>query len=168
MLPLLRTLIFTLLVPGTVMVLLPLWLVGPGASVNWRGWNAVGLIPMAVGGAVYLRCAWDFSTFGRGTPGPWDPPQKLVARGLYRYVRNPMYLGVGLVGLGEAALFNSPAIFWYVITFWGCTHLFIVFYEEPALRHKFGADYDDYCRRVPRWLPRLRPTGGSDNPRHAG
>jgi protein-S-isoprenylcysteine O-methyltransferase Ste14 len=155
--PLLRTLIFTFLVPGTVMVLLPLWLAGPGVSVRWRGWNTLGLLPMAVGGAIYLRCAWDFSMFGRGTPGPWDAPQKLVVRGLYRYVRNPMYLGVGLVGLGEAVLFNSLAIVWYVITFWGCTHLFIVFYEEPTLRGKFGAEYEEYCRRVRRWWPRLPP-----------
>jgi protein-S-isoprenylcysteine O-methyltransferase Ste14 len=160
--PLLRTLIFTLLIPGTVMVLLPLWLVGPGVSVNWRGWNALGLLPMALGGAMYLRCAWDFSTFGRGTPGPWDPPQRLVERGLYRCVRNPMFLGVGLVGLGEAALFASPAIFWYVVAFWGCMHLVVVLYEEPTLRDKFGADYEDYCRRVPRWLPKFRPSPESD------
>jgi protein-S-isoprenylcysteine O-methyltransferase Ste14 len=103
-----KTLIFTIVVPGTVGVYVPYRLREPGPhAMSALGW--LGLPPAAVGAAVYLWCAWDFATFGRGTPLPLDPPKQLVARGLYRFVRNPMYVGVLLAILGQELWFGSAA-----------------------------------------------------------
>jgi len=118
----------------------------------------LGLIPAVVGFAVALRCIWDFGWTGRGTPAPMIPPRRLVAVGFYRYVRNPMYVGfaVGWIGLwlvfGHA---NLAAIAAVALAALG-VHLFVVLYEEPTLRKKFGADYEEYCGHVRRWWPRLR------------
>ncbi len=115
-----------------------------------------GLLPLALGMTVYLWCAWEFARSGKGTPAPYDPPQLLVTRGLYRYMRNPIYVGVGLVILGEALLFDSIALLAYAVLLLTLFHLRVVLYEEPRLRAKFGADYQQYCLAVPRWLPHLR------------
>ena len=121
--------------------------------VRWSG-----LIPAVVGFAVALRCVWDFGWTGRGTPAPMIPPRRLVAVGFYRYVRNPMYVGfaVGWIGLwlvfGHA---NLAAIAAVALAALG-VHLFVVLYEEPTLRKKFGADYEEYCVHVRRWWPRMR------------
>ena len=119
-----------------------------------------GVLPIAIGVAMYLWCAWDFATAG-GTPAPIDPPKILVARGLYLVVRNPMYVSVLAVLAGEALLFRSLRL-----AAWGATvaiwfHLFVVAYEEPRLRRQFGTDYETYCASVPRWLP--RPPQGNDS-----
>ena len=151
----LKTLIFTVLVPGTVIVVLPRSLLPPGAEPHWSGLGILAVLMMALGAAAYFRCAWDFSFAGQGTPAPIDPPKKLVARGLYRRVRNPMYLGVLLVGFGEGLLFRSPEILRYTLLVALLFHLFVVFYEEPVLRAKFGADYENYSKRVGRWIPNL-------------
>ena len=109
------------------------------------------------GVALYLMCAfWGFALRGKGTPLPLDPPKKLVVDGPYQVVRNPMYWGVGAVMLGEAAVFHSLEVAELMAALLVGMNLFVLFYEEPQLRRKFGAEYDDYCRRVPRWLPRLR------------
>lgn len=117
---------------------------------QWRGfradlagaahWHWLAALPSVLGFAVAVRCVWDFGWTGRGTPAPFAPPQRLVVVGLYRYVRNPMYLGfaVGWVGL------------WVVFG-----HMFVALYEEPTLRNKFGAPYEEYCSNVDRWLPRF-------------
>ena len=155
---LLKTLIFTLVVPATVTIYLPLWLLSsrPGATAQLGAARYLGLLPVALGAAVYFWCAWDFAVSGRGTPAPVDPPKELVARGLYRRVRNPMYLGVLLVLAGEALLLASATLLWYTAAVCACFNLFVLLYEEPALRRKFGAAYEGYCAAVPRWLPRLR------------
>lgn len=153
--PLLRTLLFTIVVPGTVGILVPRWVAGP-ATIATSGWRLSGWLPVALGAALYLWCGWNFAMRGRGTPGPWDPPRKLVVSGPYRWLRNPMYVAVGLVVQGQAILYGSAAVAWLGPIFWLCTHLFVVFYEEPTLRKLFGADYEAYCRSVPRWIPRLR------------
>jgi len=112
-----------------------------------------------LGFAVALRCVWDFGWTGHGTPAPVAPPQRLVVVGPYRYVRNPMYLGFacGWIGLwvvfGHARLSLIAAVVAVALG----VHLFVVFYEEPTLRGKFGADYEQYCRNVSRWRPRLKP-----------
>jgi protein-S-isoprenylcysteine O-methyltransferase Ste14 len=152
---LVKTLIFIVLVPGTVTVAVPYWLLGAGARPQGP-WTLIGVLLIALGAASSLWCAWDFAVAGRGTPAPIDPPKALVARGLYRVVRNPMYLGVLLVLLGESVVFGSWALLRYAVLVWLCFHLFVVLYEEPALRRKFGASYEDYCRRVWRWTPRWR------------
>ncbi|MGH9651247.1 MAG: methyltransferase family protein [Terriglobales bacterium] len=139
--------------------LLPGWLgfrVDLAAVARWR-W--LGALPSVLGFAVALRCVWDFGWMGHGTPAPIVPPQRLVVVGFYRYVRNPMYVGffAGWVGLwvvfGRAswAALEIAAVAVVAVT------LFVLLYEEPTLRRMFGADYEEYCRNVPRWLPRLRP-----------
>jgi protein-S-isoprenylcysteine O-methyltransferase Ste14 len=111
----LKTLIFTIIVPGAVMALIPYLLLSrtPSSFAQIGPFQILGLIPMAIGAAIYLRCAWDFASAGKGTPAPIDPPKRLVMRGLYRFVRNPMYVGVLLALLGEAWLFRSRAILVY-------------------------------------------------------
>ena len=153
----LKTLIFTIIAPGAVAALIPYLLLSgnPSSFMNIGLFQSLGLIPMAIGAAIYLRCAWDFASTGKGTPAPIDPPKRLVARGLYRFVRNPMYFGVLLALLGEAWLFRSSALLVYVVIVFTWEHLFVVFYEEPALKRKFGESYSDYLARTPRWIPRF-------------
>jgi protein-S-isoprenylcysteine O-methyltransferase Ste14 len=116
------------------------------------------LVPLGVlasdGRSILLRCIWDFAVSGRGTLAPIDPPKQLVVHGLYRYVRNPMYVGVLLVLLGEAWLFDSRALLVYAGEFWVVASAFVFFYEEPTLRRKFGGSYARYYRSVNRWVPR--------------
>jgi protein-S-isoprenylcysteine O-methyltransferase Ste14 len=154
----LRTLIFTVIVPGTVAVYLPWGIIvrEKSAYTPAGGWWWLGLAPLALGLAGYSWCAWDFTFAGHGSPLPIDAPRKLVVRGLYRYVRNPMYVSVWSVMLAQTVLFASRNVLLYALTFAVAFHLFVLLYEEPALRSKFGDDYDSYCRHVPRWLPRLQ------------
>jgi protein-S-isoprenylcysteine O-methyltransferase Ste14 len=138
--------------------LLPQWL---GFSVEMAGaarWRWLAAVPSVLGFAVALRCVWDFGWTGHGTPAPFAPPQRLVAVGFYRYVRNPMYVGLATGWIGLWVIFGHPNP---LLMAAGAAvalgvHLFVVFYEEPTLRGKFGADYEQYCRNVRRWLPRAR------------
>jgi protein-S-isoprenylcysteine O-methyltransferase Ste14 len=152
------------LVVGTAFFLLWFWLlpgwlgfrVEPAEVARWR-WLAA--VPSVLGFAVALRCIWDFGWTGRGTPMPTIPPQRLVVVGFYRYVRNPMYVGFAIGWIGLWIVFghaNQVAILAVAAVALGI-HLFVVFYEEPTLRKKFGADYETYCRNVRRWWPRMRP-----------
>ena len=111
--------------------------------------TAVFLI--AVGVYVYLRCVWDFAFGGEG-----DNPTMLVARGTYKFVRNPMYASLVLVILGESLLFKSWRLLGYASAIWTGVHLIVILYEEQALAKKFGASYQQYCKEVPRWIPRVR------------
>ncbi|MBI4751843.1 MAG: isoprenylcysteine carboxylmethyltransferase family protein [Acidobacteria bacterium] len=154
----LRSLFFTVLFPGTVTVFIPYWLVSsdPGMERSYSGvLHSFGLPLMIVGGTGLLGCIWQFFAEGRGTLAPVDPPKHLVVRGLYRSVRNPMYVCVLLVLCGEAIFFQSQAILIEAGVFFLCTHLFVTLYEEPALRKQFGASYEDYVQKVGRWIPRL-------------
>jgi protein-S-isoprenylcysteine O-methyltransferase Ste14 len=151
---LLKSLLFTALVPGTVAGVVPMWLRGgwrlhgpPAAAIT-------GGMILCAGVAIYLWCAWDFATAGRGTPSPTDPPRALVERGLYRFSRNPMYVGVTLAVLGQAAWALHIPIFVYAAALAALFHLRVVMYEEPVLRRSFGAAYDAYTARVPRWIGR--------------
>lgn len=160
MFALLKTSVFTLIVPFTVAGYVPLWLIAPEGSASegsLGGFRFLGLVPLGFGALVYFWCAWDFSVAGRGTPAPIDPPKALVARGLYRHARNPMYVGVLSVIVGEAVFLSSLSVAIYAAFVFTIFHLFIVFYEEPTLREKFGDSYESYRASVPRWLPRLRP-----------
>jgi protein-S-isoprenylcysteine O-methyltransferase Ste14 len=155
--PVLRTLVFTIFVPGFWTVAMPCWLVPRGTRPDLRGVGAVGGVLIAAGMALYFACAfWGFALRGRGTPLPMDPPKKLVVEGPYRIVRNPMYWSVAFVMLGEAAVFHSFALAELVAAFAAGVIVFVLLYEEPALRRKFGEEYEAYSKRVPRWLPRLR------------
>ncbi|MCG8456937.1 MAG: isoprenylcysteine carboxylmethyltransferase family protein [Holophagales bacterium] len=155
MLLLLKNLLFTLVVPGTVGVYLPLWIAGD------RGPTSGTLLVLAIvlfgaGLTIYGWCVWDFATFGRATPAPVDAPKRLVVRGLYRYTRNPMYLGVLAVISGWALLYRSHQLVLYALGVATMFHLFIVLYEEPHLRKVFGEEYELYREITPRWLPSLR------------
>jgi protein-S-isoprenylcysteine O-methyltransferase Ste14 len=152
MLLFLKNLIFTLAVPATVAVYLP-WLIARGRPIGSLGYVLASLVLVLLGGTIYLWCQWDFAVFGRGTPAPIDAPKRLVVRGLYRYVRNPMYVGVLSVILGWAVLFQALSLLLYAVVVGAVAHLFVVFYEEPHLRRVFGQEYEDYCSRVGRWLP---------------
>jgi protein-S-isoprenylcysteine O-methyltransferase Ste14 len=155
--PILKTLLFAIFVPGTVLLLVPYLLLAkdvpkPAGLVNW-----LALGPGALGAAILLKCAWDFAVVGLGTPAPFDPPKSLVVRGPYRFVRNPMYVGVDLVLFSEALLFSSLKLLSYGLLVGAGFLLFVLTYEEPTLRKKFGASYQAYCQAVPRWIPRLTP-----------
>jgi protein-S-isoprenylcysteine O-methyltransferase Ste14 len=152
--PLIKTLIFTALVPGFVAAWVPLRWIAPGANVSVAG-AAAGSPVLVAGVAIYCWCAWSFVQ-ALGTPAPIDPPKHLVARGLYRRVRNPMYLGVLLAVVGQAILFGSIALLEYAAFLAVCFHLFVLLYEEPSLRARFGQEYEEYLRAVPRWVPRQR------------
>jgi protein-S-isoprenylcysteine O-methyltransferase Ste14 len=149
----LRNLLFTVVIPGTVAVYLP-WLIltAGGAGREPAVWPAVALI--GLGAALYLWCLRLFATRGRGTPGPWDPTQRVVDVGPYRWVRNPMYLAVFLVVAGETLLFLSVPLLVYLGVVALLVQVFVVGYEEPALTEQFGDEYLAYLHRVPRWIPR--------------
>ena len=152
----LRTILFTILVPGTELVLLPLVVVllGLGPRLELGPVRYSGVVPLLVGLVVILRCFADFVRRGRGTPAPYDPPRELVVAGLYRYVRNPQYVGVVLVVVGEAVLSGRVVLFGYAALMAIGYHLFVRYYEEPTLGRLFGEPYARYREAVPRWLPR--------------
>jgi protein-S-isoprenylcysteine O-methyltransferase Ste14 len=154
--PVLNTILFTILVPGTVTVCVPIRLLGglvrpPSGPLTWFG----GVV-LLLGAAIYFRCAREFAARGLGTPAPIAPTKFLVVTALHRYVRNPMYVGVFLVLIGEAALFHAFVLLAYAAFFCVPVELFVVFYEEPASRRQFGESYEEYRRTVPRWIPKFR------------
>lgn len=126
-----------------------------GASSRWLGATLV-----VAGAAAVTECFARFAIRGLGTPAPVAPTRHLVVSGLYRHLRNPMYVGVVMAIVGQALWFGSAALLWYAAVMWACTFAFVLLYEEPALRRQFGAQYEDYERHVPRWLPRITPWRG--------
>jgi protein-S-isoprenylcysteine O-methyltransferase Ste14 len=132
--------------------------------ILWRTGVAIDAVPAVFGSALLLAglglVAWTvklFATEGRGTLAPWQPTAKLVVQGPYRHVRNPMITGVALILGGEALFFQSLALAILLAVFVGVNAIYFPLVEEPGLSRRFGAEYDDYRRRVPRWVPRLRP-----------
>jgi len=108
---------------------------------------------LVLGAALVLETTTRFALQGRGTPAPWAPPERFVARGSYRLTRNPMYVGVLALIVGQALLLGRERLFIWALCAWFLFHLFVVFEEEPGLRRRFGAGYEEYCARVRRWLP---------------
>ena len=149
--------------PGIIGVYLPAWITrwriphdaGLSSRLAAIVLIAIGLLPLGESIARFVRK-------GQGTLSPTHPTETLVATGFYRYVRNPMYLGVLTLLAGQALLFESRALWQYLAWVAVGFHLFAVFYEEPTLRKKYGAGYDAFCRNVPRWLPRLTPWINAD------
>ena len=137
--------------------LLPGWLGFDSAAARDALWRWIGVVPSVLGFSVALRCIWDFGRTGRGTPAPVVPPQRLVVVGFYRYVRNPMYVGFFLGWTGLWVVFGkaSRGVLVILLVAMAAVALFVNFYEEPTLKKKFGADYEEYRRNVPRWIPRL-------------
>jgi len=153
---LIKTFLFLVVVAGAVVVYVPYRLLGrrypAPAVISW----IVAVPLLLAGAAVLLRCMWEFATVGRGTPATIDPPKELVVRGLYRYVRNPMYVAATSLLAGEAILFRSGMLAIYaggVVLFFIA---FVTLYEQPALERKFGDSYRRYRAEVPAWFPRLR------------
>lgn len=151
----LRATAFALLLPGTVLGWMPLWLWsldGPAADLG--AGRLVGVPLLVVGAAALGWCIWDFARRGRGTLAPVDPPRFVVRTGLYRVVRNPMYVAVLVTLAGEVVVSGHLLIAAWALAVAVTVHTFVVLYEEPTLCHQFGADYTAYCGTVPRWLPR--------------
>jgi len=154
--------VFLLVTPGTVCGLVP-WLitglrrpVDPGPGVSGVGWLLV-LAGAAVLGHAFVAFAWH----GRGTPAPSAPTERLVVEGAYRHVRNPMYVAVLALVLGQVLLFASWGLFAYLVVLAVTVNVFVHTYEEPTLREAYGPVYDEFCENVPRWLPRLTPWQGA-------
>jgi len=152
-----KTLLFTALVPGSVAGIVP-WLIrGNSAPAATGAEFGAAAVVIALGVAIYLYTAfWSFAAIGGGTPAPIAPTKILVVQGLHRFVRNPMYIGVGLVIGGQAWLFHSLALAVYVAFMLLAAHLFVLFYEEPTLRKRYGEEYERYRASVPRWIPKFR------------
>jgi protein-S-isoprenylcysteine O-methyltransferase Ste14 len=152
----LKSVFFTLLLPGTVTVLLPYAIVGPDVVTLVAPWGLsqyIGLTLIVTGAAVLFWSIVDFAIHGRGTLAPVDPPKELLVRGPYRYVRNPMYVGVLTVLLGETVFFRSISLLWYAIVVLAVFTVVILAYEEPVLRAQFGESYTCYVSSVRRWIP---------------
>lgn len=149
----LKTLLFTVVMPGTFAVLVPLYLAADRPTV---GGAMLGLasILFALGIVLYLRSAWDFAVYGKGTPAPIDAPKRLVTRGFYKFTRNPMYVATLTVISGWAILFGAALLVAYAVVVFTFFSLFVKLYEEPRLAREWGNEYAAYKAQVGRWLPR--------------
>jgi protein-S-isoprenylcysteine O-methyltransferase Ste14 len=152
--------IFLVVAPGTLAIYLP-W-----AVTHWRfapplfgvfSFRIIGGLMIAGGLPILLDSFARFAIQGLGTPAPVAPPQRLVVTGLYRWVRNPMYVAVSLLIFGQGLLFGSARLLQYGLILWLAFFAFVVLYEEPMLLQKFGKEYEEFCVQVPRWIPRLKP-----------
>ncbi|MCC6486684.1 MAG: phosphatidylethanolamine N-methyltransferase family protein [Candidatus Hydrogenedentes bacterium] len=152
---LLKSAVFALIVPGTVAGLVPYWILRATGHAHWpetgvRAFFGLGIF--LLGAVTASSSVWRFAVDGKGTPAPIDPPKFLVSCGTYRITRNPMYVGVVSMVLGEAAVFTSAWLLVYGLFLFCLFHAFVVLYEEPTLRRQFGPSYEDFCRSVPRWF----------------
>ena len=152
---LLRNLFFTLLQPGLVAGLIPYYILGGDFGIiEFTGGFQLyaGIAIFLLGLAIMLRCILQFALEGKGTLSPADPTKRLVVLGLYKYSRNPMYLGVMLILIGEAIITSSVNIWIYAVIVFIAFNVFIVVHEEPRLRKDFGGEYLKYCQNVRRWI----------------
>jgi protein-S-isoprenylcysteine O-methyltransferase Ste14 len=157
----LGSILFLFVAPGVVAGLIPWsitrWRLEPTSPVL----RAAGGVLIAAGLAFLLHAFARFVIEGIGTPAPVAPTERLVVGGVYRHVRNPMYLAVGATIVGQALFFGDPELLAYAALFGAIVFSFVRLYEEPALAERFGESYDTYRRAVPGWLPRLRPWDGN-------
>lgn len=153
----LRHLLSILALPFTVAVVIPFLLLRQGGGGATSPVRAGGIVLLVIGLALVVATIRDFATRGQGTLAPWDPPHRLVVRGIYRYVRNPMITGVVLMLLGESMLFGSIRVAMWAAIVFGINAVYVPAVEEKGLVRRFGAEYDEYCRNVPRWIPRRTP-----------
>lgn len=151
----LKTLLWSVFVPGTLTTVFPFLILSnsEGYFFELSVFRFIGIIPILFGAFLYFWCAWSFTFVGKGTPAPFDAPKKMVATGAYKIVRNPMYVACVSVLIGEAVFFQSAALLIYAFVLFLIFHIWILIYEEPTLREKFGASYDEYCGKVSRWMP---------------
>jgi len=154
-----RTLTYATLFVGFLLVYLPARVLSWSGIVRPASIDAPQLLGMVIGAAgaiLALSCVVTFVWVGKGTPAPFDPPRRLVIRGPYRFVRNPMYIGAGLALGGAALFYRSVSLLGYVAVFLLIAHLFVMLYEEPTLQRSFGPEYEAYRHRVRRWWPGVR------------
>lgn len=167
----LGTAVFLVLAPGIVAGLVPWWISGwhiHPAFLGFTPFRVIGALLIAFGIPILLESFGRFALQGIGTPAPVFPTRQLVVKGFYRYVRNPMYVAVVSVILGQGLLLGNIHLVAYATLVWLVMHLFVLTYEEPTLRESFGAEYESFCTHVPRWIPRFTPwresTGEGDRP----
>jgi protein-S-isoprenylcysteine O-methyltransferase Ste14 len=161
--PILGTIAFFIVAPGSVAGLIPYLLTGwemrpPLLGLGIFRW--IGALLLVIGAAGLVECFARFALVGFGTPAPIAPPKHLVVSGLYRYVRNPMYVCVLAAIVGEALILGQTVLLTWAAIGWTIVHVWVLTYEEPNLRERFGANYEEYCRHVRRWWPRLQPFNG--------
>ena len=151
-----RNLLFTILQPGLVAGLIPLWITG--VRINnifdevWQLHHYLGTVAFLIGFVIMLWCIISFAVKGRGTLSPADPTKRLVVAGLYKFSRNPMYVGVTLILIGEAIFFQSIELWIYSLLVFIAFNIFTILVEEPRLRKDFGEEYKLYCQKVRRWI----------------
>ena len=153
---LIRAFVYATLFMGFVLVAVPMRILersGLARPDRIGGWQVAGIVTLVAGVILTVWCVLSFVFLGKGTPFPFDPPRRLVVRGPYRIIRNPMYVGAALAMSGAAMFYGSTGLLWYVVFFLIVAEGFVVFYEEPTLAQMFGDSYADYRRRVHRWWP---------------
>jgi len=152
--------LFFAVAPTSVAGLMPWWITGwefRPPVFDLAATRAVGIVLIAAGLLVLVDSFTRFALQGLGTPAPIAPTQHLVVTGLYRHVRNPIYVALVAIILGQALLFGDPRLLWYAVLVWLAFHAFVVWSEEPVLLDTFGTEYEDFRANVPRWIPRLTP-----------
>jgi protein-S-isoprenylcysteine O-methyltransferase Ste14 len=152
----LKSLLFLIFAPGVIAGLIPLAFVRTGPQIQMGVFSYLAFPLWLIGILSLLWCFWDFVQKGKGTPAPIDPPKELVLSGLYRYVRNPIYVGVFLILIGHFLWFGYWSLLAYAGFFPIPVHLFVTLYEEPDLKKRFGSAYQAYLGKVPRWIPRFQ------------
>jgi protein-S-isoprenylcysteine O-methyltransferase Ste14 len=152
----LGSLIFLILAPGMVAGYIPLALLRTGPQLETGIFSSLAFPLWLIGAVIVLWSFWNFLVQGRGTPAPIDPPKEMVATGFYQYVRNPMYVGVLAIIVGHFLWFGYWNLLIYAVIVFLAFHTFVTYYEEPTLKKRFGASYEEYLRRVPRWIPRFK------------
>ena len=151
-----KSLLYLIIEAGLFALYVPLALLRSGPRLETGVISLLALPLWLIGSLVVLWCFWDFTFKGRGTPMPIDPPRELVVTGFYRYVRNPIYVGVLAIFLGHFLWLGYWTLLIYTVLAFIGVHFFIILYEEPTLKRKFGASYEEYLKKVPRWMPKIR------------
>lgn len=155
---LLRSIIYASIFIGFFLVFMPAQILNKANIIQPEAagfFQASGMIIVIIGAMLVLWCLLTFVFIGRGTPAPFDPPRRLVIKGPYKYVRNPMYIGATFILIGAAMYYHSFELSLYTSLFWGSLHIFIVYYEEPSLKERFATEYTSYQQKVNRWLPKF-------------
>ena len=155
----LKSAVATIVVPGTACVLIPFYILNRAQISLTPPLGILQVMAILIAGLGTCMIIWVSTAFvrqGKGTPIPIDPPTRFVVTGLYRYVRNPMYVGAVLIVLAEAVYFQYAWLVLYAIGLWAVLHIALVIFEEPQLKKRFGSDYEQYLKTVPRWIPKLR------------
>ncbi|MCZ7571104.1 MAG: isoprenylcysteine carboxylmethyltransferase family protein [Ardenticatenaceae bacterium] len=151
-----KSLLYLIFEAGLFVLYIPLAFLRTGSRIETSVLSFLAIPLWLIGSLMVLWCFWAFTFTGRGTPLPTDPPKELVTTGPYRYVRNPIYVGAAFIFLGHFLWFGYWALLIYPSLAFIGAHFFVVLYEEPTLKRKFGASYEEYLESVPRWVPKFR------------